>query len=161
MRALFTEKTIQKIEKDIGCKLRLEEKFLIVSGKDRLILAKGADAVHKMIKDGGDRTGPSGSYTSRPRSPVHCTVGDRFRRSDSQRSNRGPPRESQFQPRFNKQERVIEDRIHEDFQRFTKFSPPQGRAIMKHMYMAEAGIFIRIAFRPINSSIVVYTLPTL
>ncbi|KAK4800009.1 hypothetical protein SAY86_025374 [Trapa natans] len=126
VRALFTEKTMQKIEKDIGCKLRLEEKFLIVSGKDRLILSKGVDAVHKIIKD----VGPSGSHTSRSRSrsrsPVRSPVGDRFRRSDSQRSSRGPPRESQFQPRFNKQERVIEDRICEDLQRFTKFSPPQA-----------------------------------
>lgn len=136
MRGLFTERAMQKIEKDIGCKLRLEEKFLIVSGKDRLILAKGVDAVHKMIKDGGDQRGPSGTHTSRSRSPVCSPVGDRFRRSDSLRSNRGPPSASQFQPRFNKQERVSEDRIREDLQRFNKVSPPQGRASVKHQYVA-------------------------
>ncbi|KAK4777044.1 hypothetical protein SAY86_005732 [Trapa natans] len=128
VRVLFTEKMMQKIQKDTGCKLRLEEKFLIVSGKDRLILSKGVDAVHKIIKDVGDQRGPSGSHVSRSRSPVRNPVGDRFRRSDSQRSNRGPPRESQFQPRFNNQERVAEDHIREDLQRFTKFSPPQVEA---------------------------------
>ncbi|PKI33150.1 hypothetical protein CRG98_046469 [Punica granatum] len=126
VRALFTEKVVQKIEKDIGCKLRLEEKFLIVSGKDRLILNKGVDAVHKMIKDGGDQRGPSGSRTSRSRSPIRSPVGDRFRRSDSQRFNRGPPNASQFQPKFNKQEKVVEGRIREDLQRFNKVSSPQA-----------------------------------
>ncbi|KAK3160009.1 hypothetical protein QOZ80_1AG0005480 [Eleusine coracana subsp. coracana] len=35
VRDLFTEKTISQIEKDVGCKIRMDEKFLFVSGKDR------------------------------------------------------------------------------------------------------------------------------
>ncbi|KAJ6390360.1 hypothetical protein OIU77_024551 [Salix suchowensis] len=33
IKALFTEKVIQRIEKDNGCKIKMEEKFIIVSGK--------------------------------------------------------------------------------------------------------------------------------
>ncbi|KAK9001748.1 hypothetical protein V6N11_024446 [Hibiscus sabdariffa] len=63
VRALFSEKVIQRIEKDIGCKIKMDEKFIIVSGKDRLILKKGVDVVHK-VKDEGDQKGSSNSHMS-------------------------------------------------------------------------------------------------
>ncbi|KAL0329544.1 UNVERIFIED_CONTAM: hypothetical protein Sradi_4941100, partial [Sesamum radiatum] len=56
VKALFSEDVVNKIENDIGCKIKIEEKFIIVSGKDRLILKKGVDAVHK-IKEGGENKG--------------------------------------------------------------------------------------------------------
>ncbi|KAA8543014.1 hypothetical protein F0562_021491 [Nyssa sinensis] len=68
LEALFTGKVIHKIEKDSSCKIQIEERFIIVSGKDRLILAKGVDAVHK-IKEEGDKKGSS-SHMTRSRSPV-------------------------------------------------------------------------------------------
>ncbi|OEL15167.1 hypothetical protein BAE44_0023815 [Dichanthelium oligosanthes] len=34
VRNLFTERMISQIEKDVGCKIRMDEKFLFVSGKD-------------------------------------------------------------------------------------------------------------------------------
>ncbi|KAI4301532.1 hypothetical protein L6164_034801 [Bauhinia variegata] len=122
VRALFTEKVISKIERDIGCKIKMDEKFLIVSGKDRLILAKGVDAVHK-IKEDGDQKGPSSSHLTRSRSPERSPVGARFQRSEPQRSHSGPRNTSHFQQRFGRQERAIEDRVREDFQKFGRGSP--------------------------------------
>ncbi|XP_015572440.1 uncharacterized protein LOC8267309 isoform X2 [Ricinus communis] len=124
VKALFTEKVIQRIEKDIGCKLKMEEKFLIVSGKDRLILAKGVDAVHKVIKGDGDHKGSSSSHRSRSRSPERSPVGSRLRRSESQRSYTGQPRDtSQYQQRFGRQDKILEDRVREDLQKFSRGSP--------------------------------------
>lgn len=127
---------------------------MIVSGKDRLILAKGVDAVHKTIKEGGDVKGSSSSRVngkdssssrvdvkgssssrvSKSRSPVRSPVGDRTRRFDTERSSRGPPNGSHFQQRFNKPEKVVEDRIREDLQRVSKASPPQGRGSLGNKY---------------------------
>ncbi|XP_020234834.1 uncharacterized protein LOC109814743 isoform X1 [Cajanus cajan] len=126
VRALFTEKVINKIERDVGCKIKMDEKFIIVSGKDRLILAKGVDAVHK-IREEGDQKGSSSSQMTRSRSPERSPVGARFQRSEPQRSHSGPRNTSQFQPRFGRQERAVEDRIREDVQKFTRGSP-QARA---------------------------------
>lgn len=126
MRALFSEKVIQKIEKDTGCKIKMDEKFLIVSGKDRLILAKGIDAVHEMIKEDGDQKGSSSSHVSRSRSPARSPVGERSRQSQSQRSHHGPPSASHFQQRFNRQEKVVEDRVRDDLKKLSRGSP-QGR----------------------------------
>ncbi|XP_021904429.1 uncharacterized protein LOC110819510 isoform X2 [Carica papaya] len=117
IKALFPEKVIHRIEKDIGCRIKMEEKFIIVSGKDRLILAKGVDAVHKVIKEEGDRKGSFSSHRSRSRSPERSPAGSRFRRSESQRSYPGV-HASNFQQRFGRQDKVLEDRIHEDLQRF-------------------------------------------
>ncbi|XP_020234837.1 uncharacterized protein LOC109814743 isoform X2 [Cajanus cajan] len=122
VRALFTEKVINKIERDVGCKIKMDEKFIIVSGKDRLILAKGVDAVHK-IREEGDQKGSSSSQMTRSRSPERSPVGARFQRSEPQRSHSGPRNTSQFQPRFGRQERAVEDRIREDVQKFTRGSP--------------------------------------
>ncbi|GMY17080.1 hypothetical protein FCV25MIE_12319 [Fagus crenata] len=123
VKALFTEKVIQKIEKDIGCKIKIEEKFIIVSGKDRLILAKGVDAVHKVIKEEGDQRGSSSSHMVRSRSPERSPVDARLRRSESQRSYSGPQNASQLQQRFGRQEKVVEDRIRDDLQKFSRGSP--------------------------------------
>ncbi|CAK9145237.1 unnamed protein product [Ilex paraguariensis] len=70
VKALFTEKVVNKIERDIGCKIKIEEKFIIVSGKDRLVLAKGVDVVHQ-IQEEGTKKGPSGSHMSRSRFPEY------------------------------------------------------------------------------------------
>ncbi|KAA8549063.1 hypothetical protein F0562_000747 [Nyssa sinensis] len=122
VKALFTEKVIHKIEKDIGCKIKVDEKFIIVSGKDRLILAKGVDAVHK-IKEEGDKKGSSSSHMTRSRSPERRSpVGSRLGRSDSQRSLPSP-RNAQFQQRFGRQDKVVEDRVREDLQKLTRGSP--------------------------------------
>ncbi|KAK4848721.1 hypothetical protein QYF36_016503 [Acer negundo] len=123
VKALFTEKVIQRIEKDIGCKIKMEEKFIIVSGKDRLILAKGVDAVHKVIKEEGDQRGSSSTRRSRSRSPEHSPVGTRLRRSESQRSYPGSHNASQFHQRFVRQDKVMEDRLREDLQKLSRGSP--------------------------------------
>ncbi|KAL6890531.1 hypothetical protein ACP4OV_008786 [Aristida adscensionis] len=92
VRDLFTERTISQIEKDVGCKIRMDEKFLFVSGKDRLILAKGVDAVHKIIQESKGKYSPSSPKRARSRSPVRNTSDFRPRQSDSQRSR--SPRKS-------------------------------------------------------------------
>ncbi|KAI3679557.1 hypothetical protein L2E82_51220 [Cichorium intybus] len=107
VRAVFTEKVISKIEKEIGCKIKMEEKFMIVSGKDRLVLAKGVDAVHK-IKNEGDKGSRSPEGSSR------------LGRSDSQRSN-----PSHYNQRFSRQDKMIEER--EDLHKLPRGSP-QARA---------------------------------
>ncbi|KAJ0113657.1 hypothetical protein Patl1_00851 [Pistacia atlantica] len=133
VKALFTEKVIQRIEKDIGCKIKMEEKFIIVSGKDRLILAKGVDAVHKVIKEEGDQRGSSNSHRSRSRSPERNPVGTQLRRSESQRSHPGSHNASQFHQRFGRQDKVVEDRVREDLQKFSRGSP-QGRDSIGYLY---------------------------
>ncbi|QCD98303.1 hypothetical protein DEO72_LG6g3022 [Vigna unguiculata] len=125
VRALFTEKVLSKIERDIGCKIKMDEKFIIVSGKDRLVMAKGVDAVHK-IREEGEQRGSSSSQMTRSRSPERSErspVNTRFQRSEPQRSHSGPRNTSQFQQRFGRQERAVEDRIREDVQKFARGSP--------------------------------------
>ncbi|KAK8473694.1 hypothetical protein PHAVU_001G214600 [Phaseolus vulgaris] len=132
VRALFTEKVLSKIERDIGCKIKMDEKFIIVSGKDRLVMAKGVDAVHK-IREEGDQRGSSSSQMTRSRSPERSPVNARFQRSEPQRSHSGPRNTSQFQQRFGRQERAVEDRIREDVQKFARGSP-QGRDSIGYVY---------------------------
>ena len=135
MRALFTERVINKIEKDIGCKIKMDEKFIIVSGKDRLIMSKGVDAVHK-IKEEGDKNCGSSSNTKRSRLPERRSppVGSRFARSDSQRSTHSPQNaSSQFPQRFGRQEKVVEDRVREDLRKLSRGSP-QGRDSIGYIY---------------------------
>lgn len=123
VKALFSEEVVSKIEKDIGCKIKVEEKFIIVSGKDRLILAKGVDAVHK-IKEEGDKKGGSSSHITRSKSPGRRSpVGTRFARSDSQRSFQSPQTASHVQQRFGKQEKVVEDHVREDLKMLSRGSP--------------------------------------
>lgn len=133
MKALFTEKVINKIEKDIGCKLKMEEKFLIVSGKDRLILSKGVDAVHKLIKEGGNRKGSSSPHMARSRSPEQSPARSRLGRSESEKSLPSTHNPSQFPHRFGRQEKVIEDRVREDLQKLSRGSP-QGRDSIGYIY---------------------------
>ncbi|KAI3741736.1 hypothetical protein L1987_59410 [Smallanthus sonchifolius] len=118
VKALFPEKVISKIEKDIGCKIKVEEKFIIVSGKDRLILAKGVDAVHK-IKNECDKKVGSSSNMTRSRSPEgRSPVSSRMGRSDSQRSNASPRNSSRYNPRFTR----------EDLQKLPRRGSPQAVA---------------------------------
>ncbi|KAL5713899.1 hypothetical protein ACHQM5_015933 [Ranunculus cassubicifolius] len=128
VKALFTEKVIKRIENDAGCKIKMEEKFLIVSGKDRLCLGKGVNAVHKMIKEGDkSNKGGSSSQFSRSRSPDGNRVSSRTGRSDSQRSIPSPRNSSQFQPRFGRHEKVVEDHVREDLQQLAR-GASQARA---------------------------------
>ncbi|KAG4138433.1 hypothetical protein ERO13_D07G133700v2 [Gossypium hirsutum] len=131
-RELFTEKVIQRIEKDIGCKIKMDEKFIIVSGKDRLILKKGVDAVHK-VKDESDQRGSSSSRMSRSRSPERSPVGARLRRPESQRAHSGPHNSLHFQQRFGRQDKAVEDRVLEDLRKISRDSP-QGRDSIGYVY---------------------------
>uniref|UniRef100_A0A803MTD9 CCHC-type domain-containing protein n=1 Tax=Chenopodium quinoa TaxID=63459 RepID=A0A803MTD9_CHEQI len=158
VRALFTDKVIEKIELDNGCKIKMDEKFIIVSGKDRLILRKGVDAVHKVIKDEcNDRSSP-GSHTGRSKSPERSPIGtrfssseprrsrsperspfsNRFTRSESQRSNPSPRNASQFHQRFVRQDRGLEDRIRGDLQKPSRNSPARGKFFYPTMLDIEA-----------------------
>ncbi|XP_027081514.1 uncharacterized protein [Coffea arabica] len=123
VKALFTEKVVSQLENDIGCRIKIEEKFIIVSGKDRLILKKGVDAVHK-IKEEGEKKGSSSSQLSRSRSPERRSpIGSRFARSDSQRSNPSPQGASHFQNRFGRQDKAVEDIVRQDLQKLSRGSP--------------------------------------
>ncbi|KAG8374731.1 hypothetical protein BUALT_Bualt10G0026400 [Buddleja alternifolia] len=135
VKALFSESVVNKIEKDIGCKIKIEEKFIIVSGKDRLILKKGVDAVHK-IKEDGESKGVrklreedehKGSYSSpisRSRSLEHRSpVTTRLARSESQRSNPSPHNTAHIPHRYGRQEKMVEDRVREDLQKLSSGSP--------------------------------------
>lgn len=123
---------IQKIEKDNGCKIKIEEKFIIVSGKDRLVLAKGVDAVHKVIKEEGSKKDSASSHMNRSRSPERSPVTSRFGRSESQKSFPSPQR-SQSQQRFGRQEMFVEDRVREDLQKMSRGSS-QGRDSLGYIY---------------------------
>ena len=58
----FGGSVVQKIEKDIGCKIRVEDNvssrdvplFFHISGPDRLCLKKGTDAARKLVNEGED-----------------------------------------------------------------------------------------------------------
>ena len=86
----------------------MDEKFIIVSGKDRLVLKKGMDAVHR-VKDENQR-GSSSSQRSRSRSPERIPVCARLLRPESQRAQSGPHNSSHFQQRFGRQDKAVEDR---------------------------------------------------
>lgn len=127
VRALFSEKVISQIEKDVGCKIKMDDKFLIVSAKDRLILSKGVDAVHKLIQDDKNKSSRS-SHRTRSKSPVRSPPvrsppNSRYRRSESQRSNPSPRNTSRFQGKAFNQEKVVEDRVREDLQKLSRDSP--------------------------------------
>ncbi|KAL3647301.1 hypothetical protein CASFOL_008269 [Castilleja foliolosa] len=126
VKALFSEGVVNKIEKEIGCKIKIEEKFIIVSGKDRLILRKGVDAVHK-IKDEGVNKGAHNRFPeegehkgSSSISPVlhsksverGSPLTSRLGRSDSQKSNPSPAHITHS--RYGRQEKIVEDRVRED-----------------------------------------------
>lgn len=132
VRALFSPKVMNQIEKDIGCKIKMDEKFLIVSGKDRLILAKGVDAVHKIIQENKRKSrSPSSSNRTRSRSPDGSPRGSHFRRSESQRSSYSSPRDTSLvQNRGFNQERRVEDRVRENMHKYARDSP-QGRDIKR------------------------------
>ncbi|XP_011081255.1 uncharacterized protein LOC105164331 isoform X1 [Sesamum indicum] len=135
VKALFSEDVVNKIENDIGCKIKIEEKFIIVSGKDRLILKKGVDAVHK-IKEGGENKGVNkfsdeGEHKSSAGSPVSQSrsferkspLTSRLGRSDSQRSNHSPHNPAHNPRRYGRHEKGVEDRVREDLQKLSGGSP--------------------------------------
>jgi len=132
VRSRFSEKVISQIEKDAGCRIKMDEKFLIVSGKDRLILSKGVDAVHKIIQDDKNKSSTS-SHRTRSKSPVRSPADSRYRRSESQRSHSTPRNTPHFQGRVFNEERVVEDRVREDLQKLSKDSP-HGRKLIRRSY---------------------------
>ncbi|KAF8394697.1 hypothetical protein HHK36_020914 [Tetracentron sinense] len=149
VKALFTEKVIHKIEKDAGCKIKMEEKFIIVSGKDRLCLVKGVDAVHRVIKEEDKKKGSSSSHMTRSRSPEGSPIGSRLGRSESQRSLPSPRNATMFQQRFGR-EKVVEDRVREDLQQLSRGSP-QGRNSIEYIY----GVHTKL----VNSSLKLNSFP--
>ncbi|KAK1317738.1 hypothetical protein QJS10_CPA05g00178 [Acorus calamus] len=95
---------------------------------ERLILAKGVDAVHKVIheEDRDRQRCSSSSRRTRSRSPAEAPVGSQFRRSESQRSrdSRPSPRDSQrFQSKNFNQEKVVEGHLREDLQHMSRGHP--------------------------------------
>lgn len=141
VKALFSEDVVNKIEKDIGCKIKIEEKFIIVSGKDRLILKKGVDVVHK-IKEEGDNKGNHKYSEDRENkgsssSPIlqsrsferRSPITSRLARSGSQKSNSSPHRAPHIPHRYGRQEKGVEDRVREDLQKLSSGSP-HGRCIV-------------------------------
>lgn len=122
VRDLFTERTINQIEKDVGCKIRMDEKFLFVSGKDRLVLAKGVDAVHKLIQESKGKHSSSSPKRDRSRSPVRKSVDFRPRHSDSQWSH-SPRNVSRSQSKGHYNERPVDGRLHDDIPKYPKGSP--------------------------------------
>ncbi|KAM3348618.1 hypothetical protein ACQJBY_022097 [Aegilops geniculata] len=122
VRDLFTERTINQIEKDVGCKIRMDEKFLFVSGKDRLVLAKGVDAVHKLIQESKGKHSSSSPKRDRSRSPVRKSVDFRPRHSDSQWSH-NPRNVSRSQSKGHYNERPVDGRLHDDILKYPKGSP--------------------------------------
>ncbi|URE16093.1 zinc knuckle family protein [Musa troglodytarum] len=123
VRALFSEKLINQIEKDVGCKIKMDEKFLIVSGKDRLVLTKGVDAVHKVIQDGKDRKrSPSSSNGNDSRSPDGSPKGSHLRRSEFQRSHSSPRNTSHLPSRGFNQERPADNHVRQESSRMSRGS---------------------------------------
>ncbi|XP_074587317.1 uncharacterized protein LOC141843176 [Curcuma longa] len=124
VRVLFSEKVINQIEMDVGCKIKMDEKFLFVSGKDRLILAKGVEAIHKIIQEGRDRQkSPSRSNRNESRSPHGSPKSTRLRRSESQRSHSSPRSTSRFPSRSFNQERPAEEHVRQDPHKMSRSSP--------------------------------------
>ncbi|KAL9686117.1 hypothetical protein QQ045_023572 [Rhodiola kirilowii] len=117
VRALFTEKLLADIEKEIGCKLRLDEKFLFVSSKDGLILAKGVDAVHKLINDDSSRNELSNFMSPRSKLPDTSATDSRIPQYESKKSFPSPRNASQSQPKYSGHEKAVKDRAREDPQK--------------------------------------------
>ncbi|KAL5228193.1 hypothetical protein ABZP36_016458 [Zizania latifolia] len=122
VRDLFTEKTINQIEKDVGCKIRMDEKFLFVSGKDRLVLAKGVDVVHKIIQEGKGKHSSRSPKCDHSRSPVRTTTEIRSRHTDSRWSH-SPRSASRPQSKGYYSERPLDGRSRDDMPMFSKGSP--------------------------------------
>ncbi|CAM8976780.1 unnamed protein product [Rhodiola kirilowii] len=114
VRALFTGKVMADIEQKIGCKLRLDEKFLFVSGKDRLILAKGVDAVHKLINDECSENKVCNSTSPRSKSPDRNPADSRVAHSDSRKSFSIPRNVSQSQPKYSTNDKAMEDHFRDN-----------------------------------------------
>ena len=120
MRALFSETVIRQLEKEIGCKIKMDEKFIFVSGKDRLILAKGVDAVHKLIqgqgedKDGRSKSPSNRSQKSKSRSPERREIQTSYPNAHQRKG-------------FS-QERINENRPHDGSHKLSRDSP-KGRGL--------------------------------
>lgn len=117
----------------------MDEKFIIVSGKDRLCLSKGVDAVHKVKEEGNgnskNQRGSTSSRRSRSRSPADGgRAGSRTGRSEPPRSSGHSPRKTtQLPQKFGRPEKVVEEHIREDVQKFSRGSP-RGRDTIEFVY---------------------------
>ncbi|CAH8319413.1 unnamed protein product [Eruca vesicaria subsp. sativa] len=119
VRVLFTEKVVERIESETGCKIKMDEKFIIVSGKDRLILRKGVDAVHKVKEEGEVKTSSAASHRSRSRSPRRTSVGPPpprvARNPEPQRQQHMPSHgSSSFPERSGRQDKFVDNRVREE-----------------------------------------------
>ncbi|XP_023639063.1 uncharacterized protein LOC17885212 isoform X2 [Capsella rubella] len=114
VRVLFTEKVMEGIERETGCKIKMDDKFIIVSGKDRLILRKGVDAVHK-VKEDGEMKSSSAPHRSRSRSPRRTSVGPpRARNSEPQVQHPPSHGSSSFSERSGRQDKFVDNRVREE-----------------------------------------------
>lgn len=127
---------MERIESETGCKIKMDDKFIIVSGKDRLILRKGVDAVHKVREDGEVKPSSAASRRSRSRSPRRTSVGPGPpppravpRNPEPQRQQHMPSSHgsSSFSERSGRQEKFVDNRVREN-QRNAPRGSPQGRA---------------------------------
>ncbi|XP_073305432.1 uncharacterized protein [Primulina huaijiensis] len=135
VKALFSEKVVNKIEKDIGCKIKIEEKFIIVSGKDRLILKKGVDTVHKIKEEGehkdihkfpeeAEHKVSSGSAISWFRSPERRSPAtSRLGRTDSLKSHPSPHNSAHNPHKYARPDKFVEDRVRDDLLKLSSGSP--------------------------------------
>ncbi|KAD6120210.1 hypothetical protein E3N88_11481 [Mikania micrantha] len=125
VKSLFTEWVVKQVEKDVGCKIKIEKNFIIVSGKDGRTLSKGVDAVHK-IKNEGSKSGELnpilGESNSRsPKGRIHDV--SKKEPTDSQRSNHSPRNPSDYDQRSGRQDKVIKEHVREEFQKHLRRSP--------------------------------------
>ncbi|XP_071716763.1 uncharacterized protein [Rutidosis leptorrhynchoides] len=116
VKALFTERVIKKIETDIGCKIKMEEKFIIVTAKDGPILSKGVDAVYT-IKNEGDTKGESDVIVDRSKSPKGRSP------VNSQRSSHSPRNALSYNQWSGRQDKVVEEHVREEFHKCPRGSP--------------------------------------
>ncbi|KAI7729430.1 hypothetical protein M8C21_010268 [Ambrosia artemisiifolia] len=125
VKALFTDRVVKKIEMDIGCKIKIEEKFIIVSAKEGRVLSKGVDAVHKIKNEGGKMVESnstmveSSSRSPQGRGPAVSKIGP----TDSQRSNSSPRNPSNYDQRSGRQDKVIKEHVREEYQKYPRGSP--------------------------------------
>nr|GMD79816.1 uncharacterized protein LOC109152071 isoform X2 [Ipomoea batatas] len=91
VKALFTEKVVTQIEKDIGCKIKIEDKFYYSQWEGQVDFEKGCGCCSQSKRRGDLITARIDPLSSHPRSA--------------------------------RQEKIIEDRFHEDVQNISRGSP--------------------------------------
>lgn len=101
----------------------MDDKFLFVSGKDRLIMVKGVDAVHEVIQTKQDRESDTSSSLKKVPRPTNETSSSKIRRPESDRNGK------RIQHKSNRHERNVGDKYLEDTSKLSRGSP-QGRDLI-------------------------------